>query len=247
MRAVRCVTVLGVVIGLFVGMCGCGKREDAAENKPQKEDRQASSPQQVSASQEEAIQKSPESQNLVEAVKKGDVSDTRLFLADESTSGHLAAADTPKDEVIKKELAQLQGVWAVVSVEIAGAPQEALETMKSVTIAFEKSKVTVKAQREGKEQVFRESACSLDPTKSPKEITFASTEANNATPATPATPGIYHMDGDSLKLCLAEVRGEVRRDPETGKAAEEKITVGKRPTAFDPKEGILFVLNRKKR
>ena len=35
MRAMSCVTVLGIVIGLSVGVCGCAKREDAPKNDEQ--------------------------------------------------------------------------------------------------------------------------------------------------------------------------------------------------------------------
>ena len=38
MRAVRCVTVLGIVIGLSVSMCGYGKSEDVPKNESQKKD-----------------------------------------------------------------------------------------------------------------------------------------------------------------------------------------------------------------
>lgn len=203
-------------------------------------------PSDIAAGKEKVNHKSPQPQDSVEAAENADTSDARRPSADESKSGQIIAGDAPKDELVKKELERLQGVWSAQSVDIAGAPEELLDAPKNMKVTFEGSEVTLTAQHEGRKPVFQKTVFRLDPCTIPKEITLAATEAENGRPAIPASPGIYEMDGDTLKLCLAPYHGEERFDPETGEVVEKKSFAGKRPTAFDPKQGILLVLIRKK-
>ena len=82
----------------------------------------------------------------------------------------------------------------------------------------------------------------LDPTKNPKQIDLTTNSGGQSS----VTLGIYQLEGNTLKLCLAPTtpRRIVVRD---GGKQEVVVTGGKRPTGFDPKQGAVLILKREKR
>ncbi len=160
----------------------------------------------------------------------------KMLLAIIATTVMMGAADAPKVEVIKKALEQLQGTWSVVSAELDG---RAVDELKGATLIFRGATVLImKAPTEG------EAICELDPSKMPKELTLSMKGETNK--GSPAMPGIYLVDGDNLKLCIAPVSVKASVDTTTGKVYHKTETVGKRPTGFDSKQGLLLLLKRQK-
>jgi uncharacterized protein (TIGR03067 family) len=111
-----------------------------------------------------------------------------LFLAGAS----LAFGGDAKEDAIKKEMERLQGTWQLVSVETEGkAPSEDVIKTIRVVIAGNKHTVHVGDQVAAKEIPF-----TIDPTKTPKEVT-------DKLPDGTEIKGIYELDGDTLKSCVA--------------------------------------------
>lgn len=145
------------------------------------------------------------------------------------------AADAPKDDAVKKELEKFQGTWVVESAKVKG---EEFEDMKGKKIAFDGDRFTLVGKADKKTTV------KLDPSKNPRQFDLIDPEFANK--KREPIPGIYEIEGDSLKLAVAEASGTTKTDG-TGKIIEETFMVGKRPTSFDGKEGIVFVLKREKK
>jgi uncharacterized protein (TIGR03067 family) len=131
----------------------------------------------------------------------------------------LLAAGKPADD--KAERAKLQGSWAVVKVVLDGI-EVAEAAVKKMEVVIKDDKLTRKDGDDEEETTFK-----LDPTQKPKaiDLTPTSEERKDKT-----VRGIYVLDGDDLKICLA--------------AANKP-----RPTAFESKEASdweLLILKRKK-
>jgi uncharacterized protein (TIGR03067 family) len=131
----------------------------------------------------------------------------------------LVGAADDKD-AIKKEMAQLEGEWSMMSGEANGTamPKETVKTGKRVakdgetTITFG-------------DLVFFKAKFSIDPTKKPKAIDYTMTEG----PTKGKTHlGIYELDGDTVKFCFAAPGQD-------------------RPTEFTAKEGSQNTLSVWKR
>ena len=106
----------------------------------------------------------------------------------------LVGAEPPADAVMK-ELALLDGEWAMVSGERDGQalPEEYVKTATRVAKGGE-STVTIAGM------VVMKSKYTIDPTKKPKAIDFEATEGEAAGKK---IQGIYELEGDTLKFCLA--------------------------------------------
>jgi len=106
----------------------------------------------------------------------------------------LVGADAPSDAV-KKEMAQLDGEWTMVSGERDGQPlpDNFLKNAKRVakdgvsTISFG-------------DRVYMKARFSVDPTKKPKTIDYEILEGETKGKK---VLGIYEIDGDKLKFCFA--------------------------------------------
>jgi uncharacterized protein (TIGR03067 family) len=123
-------------------------------------------------------------------------------------------------DAAKKEMAQLEGEWSMVSGEANGLsmPKEAVESGKRVAKDGETT-ITIGGQ------VYFKAKFSIDPTKKPKAIDYTMTEG----PTRGKTHlGIYELDGDTVKFCFAA----------PGKD---------RPTEFTAKEGSQRTLSVWKR
>jgi uncharacterized protein (TIGR03067 family) len=105
-----------------------------------------------------------------------------------------SAADATKEEAIKKDRAQYEGTWRVVSAEMNG---KKIEEARKITV--QNHAETWIVQVEGKE--VARGTSKIDPTKKPKTIDFTPTEGSNQGKL---FFGIYALDGDSRKLCFAQ-------------------------------------------
>jgi uncharacterized protein (TIGR03067 family) len=104
------------------------------------------------------------------------------------------------DEAIKKDLAQLQGEWTMVSGSADGQsmPDEMLKQMKRVCKGDE---ITVMMGQ----QVFLKAKLTLDPSKKPKTIDYEMTEGYTKGKK---QLGIYEINGDTFKACFSSPGSE---------------------------------------
>ncbi len=132
----------------------------------------------------------------------------------------MVVAPAGAEHAVKKEMAQLEGEWSMVSGEADGAsmPVAMVKTGKRVardgetTISFGG-------------QIYFKARFRIDPTRKPRAIDYTMTEG----PTKGKTHlGIYELDGDTAKFCFAA----------PGKA---------RPTEFTAKEGSRQTLSVWKR
>ncbi len=134
--------------------------------------------------------------------------------------GLLLAADDPKQDAIKKEMAQFQGTWKFVSMEVEGKKKPDKDFTK-YTVVLQGDQWTVS---EG-DKIAANVTFKLDPTKKPKTIDLVDVEKKRL------IRGIYSLDGDKLTVCD---RGSEK---------------GERPTEFATKADsglVLVVLKRVK-
>lgn len=112
-------------------------------------------------------------------------------------AGLTLGADKASDEALKAEWAKLNGTWQLVSAEADGkkAPEE---FVKKVRVIIKDGKHTVHV---GDEVAAKEIPFAVDPTKKPKAST-------DTLPDGKKILGIYEIDGDTLKSCVAPVGKE---------------------------------------
>jgi uncharacterized protein (TIGR03067 family) len=122
----------------------------------------------------------------------------------------LLAGGNAREEQIKRDLAQIQGEWVMVSGERDGQalPEQFVKTSRRIcqgdqTIAIVNGEIGLQAK------------FTLDPSKKPKTIDYDLTGGPNKGLI---QLGIYEIDGDTLRFCQS-TPGEPR------------------PTAFDAKAG----------
>lgn len=129
------------------------------------------------------------------------------------TAGLLLGADDAK-----KEHEKIKGKWTLVSIE----SHEGKVEPKRATVEFTLDKMTIKL---GTKDNGRQFTYKLDPSKTPRVIELV----RDNRPEVPAQHGIYQFDGDTLKICTAEM--------------------GARPKEFKPDEAtqtIIVTLKRQK-
>jgi uncharacterized protein (TIGR03067 family) len=142
-----------------------------------------------------------------------------LILVLVSSPGRAKDGDDPRDAA-KKDLAQLQGAWSLVTMESEGRSLDP-EEFEGWGSVYEGDRLTLKAKNE----IRRRGIVTLDPTRTPKAMNTWDLDG----PFQDQTvPGIYILDSDTLKLCFAQP-GE------------------KRPTEFTTKSGtgFLFVVYKR--
>ena len=117
------------------------------------------------------------------------------------------------DEAVKKDLAQLQGEWTMVSGSANGEsmPEEMRKGMKRLCKGDE---ITVMMG----ENVFLKAKLTLDPSKKPKTIDYEMTEGYTKGKK---QLGIYEINGDTFKACFNSPGAE-------------------RPTEFKSGDGLTF-------
>jgi uncharacterized protein (TIGR03067 family) len=119
-------------------------------------------------------------------------------------------ADLSRQDIIRKDMEQLQGEWTMIAGERDGEqlPEKILKTGKRVANG-DLTIISVNGT------TMMKGTFTIDPTHSPKTIDYVLTEGRNKGKT---QLGIYEFDGDTLKFCVAAVGLE-------------------RPTAFEAKEG----------
>ena len=106
----------------------------------------------------------------------------------------LVAAEPSKQDLIKKDVAAIQGTWKLVALEYNGkqAPAEIVAALKLI---FKDDTLTFTPG----EPSFTNYRFKLDPTTKP--ASFAMTHADGSNKGE-TEKGIYLLDGDRLKICF---------------------------------------------
>ncbi len=127
------------------------------------------------------------------------------------------------------DLSAVRGEWVASRVE---ALREEVKDAKGLRITVEGDKLMMSGGGEKKERyTFK-----LDSSKNPKVIDLYQDGKL-------ISRSIYAHEKDELRLCfgLAHYKGTLTSDTE-----REFVSAGDRPTAFDSRQGVLFVLQRGK-
>ena len=135
----------------------------------------------------------------------------------------LPFAKAADDEAIKKDLAQLQGEWTMVSGSANGEamPEEMRKEMKRLCKGDE---LTVMMG----EQVFLKAKFTIDPTKKPKTIDYDMTEGFSKGKK---QLGIYELNGDTFKACFNSPGAERPTEFKTGEGLTLSEWKRKKPEA----------------
>jgi uncharacterized protein (TIGR03067 family) len=112
-----------------------------------------------------------------------------VFLASTEFSRFANAQETP-DEVMAKAKAALKGAWQVTSLEEGGNQIPAGITLQLKHVFHDEAIIMVVGEKEKLAQY------KLDPTASPKTIDIIRKDE--------VTLGIYELEGDTLRICLAK-------------------------------------------
>jgi uncharacterized protein (TIGR03067 family) len=124
------------------------------------------------------------------------------------------------EDVAKKEMAQLEGEWSMVSGEANGAamPEAMVKTGKRVA---KDGETTILLSR----QVYFKAKFRIDPTKKPKAIDYTMT----AGPTKGKTHlGIYDLDGETVKFCFAAPGKDRPTDFTAKEGSQQTLSVWKR-------------------
>jgi uncharacterized protein (TIGR03067 family) len=110
------------------------------------------------------------------------------------TAVNLSSTWAEENEAVKKDLAQLQGEWSMVSGSADGQPmpEELLKQMKRICKGDETT--TTMAG-----QLYFKAKISIDPSKKPKTIDYQMIDGFTKGKK---QLGIYEVDGDSFKACF---------------------------------------------
>ena len=118
--------------------------------------------------------------------------------------GAMATARAEDNPAIKKDMAQLQGEWSMVSGSADGQPMpdEMRKQMKRVCKGDE---ITVTAGA----QLFFKAKVSIDPSRKPKTIDY---EMTGGLTKGKKQLGIYELDGDTFRSCFGAPGAERPKD-----------------------------------
>ena len=132
----------------------------------------------------------------------------------------VVVAPVGAQDAAKKEMAQLEGEWSMVSGEANGVtmPEATVKTGKRVA---KEGETTISIGG----QVYFKAKFSIDPTKQPKAIDYTMTEG----PTKGKTHlGIYELDGDTVKFCFTAPGKDRPTDFTATKGSERTFSVWKR-------------------
>jgi uncharacterized protein (TIGR03067 family) len=124
------------------------------------------------------------------------------------------------DDAVKKDMAELDGEWSMVSGEAnrAAMPDAMVKTGKRVAKDGETT-ITFGGR------VYFKAKFKIDPTKTPKTIDYTMTEG----PTKGKTQlGIYERDGDSVKFCFAAPGADRPSDFTAKQGSQQTLSVWKR-------------------
>jgi uncharacterized protein (TIGR03067 family) len=120
--------------------------------------------------------------------------------------------------MIRKDLAALQGTWKVVAAENKGEKVPADE-LKKLYLIFKGDAVFI---REG-DKTTEAFSFLLDPSKAPKQIDLT---LKVGPQKGRGERGIYHLDGDALKICIQSDKDAARpRDFSSPAGSQISLTV----------------------
>jgi uncharacterized protein (TIGR03067 family) len=125
-----------------------------------------------------------------------------VFLA----AGLLIAADRPREDAVRKELARLQGTWVAVSVEENGRSlRPRLVQRAHVTLTVRGNRFAFQSPRGDAAGTLR-----IDPAAKPKRMDTLANDKDKV------LLGIYQLEGDTLKLCGGKERPSQFRSQRNG-------------------------------
>jgi uncharacterized protein (TIGR03067 family) len=131
----------------------------------------------------------------------------------------LVAAAGAQDDT-KKEMANLEGEWSMVSGDSDGRSMPK-ETVSSGKRSAKDCETTITFGG----QVYFKARFSIDPTKKPKTIDYTMTEG----PTKGKTHlGIYELDGDTVKFCFAGPRKDRPKEFTCKEGSQRTLSVWKR-------------------
>jgi uncharacterized protein (TIGR03067 family) len=125
-------------------------------------------------------------------------------------------------DVMKKEIARLQGEWSMISGSADGQPMPA-EMCKLMKRIFKEDELTVSMGG----QTYFKAKVSIDPSKQPKTIDYQMTEGVTKGQR---QLGIYEVDGDTFKSCFGKPGSERPTDFTTKPGDGRTLSVWKRDT-----------------
>jgi uncharacterized protein (TIGR03067 family) len=114
------------------------------------------------------------------------------------------------DDTEKRDLALLEGTWAIAGKEFMGkkATKEEVEKLTAACeVVVKDGKWTLWSDdnETGKKEIVNEGTLKLDPKATPKELDLAYTKGQDKGTTDKA---IYDIDGDTLKVCYAFMSAE---------------------------------------
>lgn len=131
----------------------------------------------------------------------------------------LALAAPGGDEVVRKDLARLQGTWQTVSVTVNGEALDKDTFKKDKMIIEERTFVLLSGDKSTGGKL------TLDPTKSPKTI---DTETLAGEGKGSKSVGIYAFDGDTLRVCYTTAPNPRPTDFNAPKGSKRALVVYRR-------------------
>ena len=140
----------------------------------------------------------------------------------------LAATGAEENSAVKKDMADLQGEWSMVSGSADGQsmPDEMRKQMKRVCKGDETT-----TTMDG--EVFLKAKFTIDPSKKPKTIDYEMIEGFTKGKK---QLGIYELDGDTFKSCFGAAGAERPKDFASAPGDHRTVSVWKRqkPAASPP-------------
>jgi len=142
------------------------------------------------------------------------------------TAFAISQVQAEDSEATKKDMAQLQGEWSMVSGSADGQPMPAdmLKQMKRVCKGDEATTMMGT-------QVFLKAKITIDPSKKPKTIDYQMTDGFTKGKT---QLGIYEVDGDTFKACFSKPGAERPTDFTTKPGDGRTLSVWKRDKPAAP-------------
>jgi uncharacterized protein (TIGR03067 family) len=155
---------------------------------------------------------------------------TRIAFLTGLTALIISSACGAENEAVKKDLAQLQGEWSMVSGFADGQPmpEQTLKQMKRVCKGDEAT--TTMAGR-----LYIKAKISIDPSKKPKSIDYQMTDGFTKGKK---QLGIYEVEGDRFRSCFSKPGAERPTDFTSKPGDGRTLSVWKRekPTTPAPEQ-----------
>jgi len=129
-------------------------------------------------------------------------------------------ASAEEEDAVKKDMAQLQGEWSMVSGSADGQamPEEMVKQMKRICKGDEAT-----ATMAG--QVYIKAKIGIDPSKNPKTIDYQMTDGFTKGKT---QLGIYEVNGDTFRSCFAKPGAERPTDFTSTPGDGRTVSVWKR-------------------